>query len=133
CSSSERMATSLDSGDQEDEHSCFSDNTHADFVANQLGIMNVYFGQYGSFKGNGLDSVVAAVAPELNNEICQTLHQVAEAINKIPQPIDKILVSPEKSAGRMKMEKAITLLQKQAQLLKQVSKPLGINVIIAAE
>lgn len=29
---SERIATALDSGDPEDEHSCFSDNTHVDFI-----------------------------------------------------------------------------------------------------
>ena len=34
---SERMATPLDSGDQEDEHSCFSDNTHRDIITNAQG------------------------------------------------------------------------------------------------
>ena len=33
----ERMEVALNTQDQEDEHSCFSDNTHRDIVANALG------------------------------------------------------------------------------------------------
>ena len=43
--SSERIATALDSGDPEDEHSCFSDQTHNDVKANFNGIKNVYIGK----------------------------------------------------------------------------------------
>ena len=34
------------SRDQEDEHSCFSDNTHRDAVTNAQGIQNVWLGTY---------------------------------------------------------------------------------------
>ncbi len=47
---SERIATALDSGDQEDEHSCFSDNTHVDFIMNAKGIETVYYGRYGAYQ-----------------------------------------------------------------------------------
>ena len=43
---SERLAVALDSGDQEDEHSCFSDTTHQDFVYDLKGIENVWNGTY---------------------------------------------------------------------------------------
>ena len=43
---SERLAVALDSGDQEDEHSCFSDTTHQDFVNDLKGIGNVWNGTY---------------------------------------------------------------------------------------
>lgn len=42
----ERMTVALANKDQEDEHSCFSDNTHADIAMNFLGISNVYLGVY---------------------------------------------------------------------------------------
>jgi hypothetical protein len=45
--SGERMSVAYDTRDQEDEHSCFSDNTHNDFIANALGIENVYLGRWG--------------------------------------------------------------------------------------
>src|SRR5690606_22032429 len=40
---SERLAVALDSGTQEDEHSCFSDTTWQDFVWDLAGIKRVYY------------------------------------------------------------------------------------------
>ena len=42
----ERMEVPLASQDQEDEQSCFSDNTHRDLVNDALGIENVWLGRY---------------------------------------------------------------------------------------
>ena len=42
----ERMAVALENKDQEDEHSCFSDNTHRDIATNLQGIVNVWTGTY---------------------------------------------------------------------------------------
>lgn len=44
--SGERMITAHDNMDQEDEHSCFSDNTHRDIIANAQGIENLFLGTY---------------------------------------------------------------------------------------
>jgi len=55
--SSERMIAPVDSTDgidasgQEDEHSCFSDNTNRDVFANAQGVINVIYGSYGSIEG----------------------------------------------------------------------------------
>jgi len=55
--SAERMIAPVDSTDgiensgQEDEHSCFADNTHRDIVTNTLGVYNVVFGEYESISG----------------------------------------------------------------------------------
>ncbi|QXP79503.1 MULTISPECIES: imelysin family protein [Winogradskyella] len=55
--SSERMIAPVDSTDginglgQEDEHSCFSDNTNRDIYANAQGVINVIYGSYGSVDG----------------------------------------------------------------------------------
>ena len=58
---SERLAVGLDSGDQEDEHSCFSDTTHQDFVYDLKGISNVWKGEYPNVTGPGMREVVARV------------------------------------------------------------------------
>ena len=42
----ERMNIALEQDSQEDEHSCFSDNTHRDILLNEQGIANSYFGTY---------------------------------------------------------------------------------------
>jgi putative iron-regulated protein len=50
----ERMAVALNNRDQEDEHSCFSDNTHRDIIQNLQGIVNVYHGKYRDIEGASL-------------------------------------------------------------------------------
>lgn len=42
----ERMNIALVANSQEDEHSCFSDNTHRDVFLDALGIQNAYLGNY---------------------------------------------------------------------------------------
>ena len=44
----ERVFTAYENRDQEDEHSCFSDNTHRDIRLNLQGILNVLNGEYTS-------------------------------------------------------------------------------------
>ena len=48
---SERIGAALISQDREDEHSCFSDNTHRDVYLNARGILNVYLGEYTQANG----------------------------------------------------------------------------------
>ena len=42
----ERLTVPYETKEQEDEHSCFSDNTHRDIVYDVLGIQNVFLGRY---------------------------------------------------------------------------------------
>lgn len=42
----ERMNIALITNSQEDEHSCFSDNTHRDIYLNALGVQNAFSGKY---------------------------------------------------------------------------------------
>ena len=51
----ERMNIALLTNSQEDEHSCFSDNTHRDIVTNAQGIVNSYFGEYTRIDGSTVD------------------------------------------------------------------------------
>jgi putative iron-regulated protein len=55
----ERMQIALSANSQEDEHSCFSDNTHRDIVLDARGISNAYFGVYAGYDGDldGTDDV----------------------------------------------------------------------------
>jgi putative iron-regulated protein len=79
----ERMSVALDTQDQEDEHSCFSDNTHRDIINNATAIQNVYEGRYGMIDGPGTYDLVAArdqaLADRLRDEL-QTSLQLAIAI-----------------------------------------------------
>jgi len=42
----ERVQVAVEEKDQEEEHSCFSDNTHRDLYLNALGVANVLKGEY---------------------------------------------------------------------------------------
>jgi putative iron-regulated protein len=93
----ERMTVALTNQDQEDEHSCFSDNTHTDIQMNFVGIENVYLGRYtrvdGSIvQGASISSLVAKINNEKNNA---TLNQITDARNKvflIPAPFDQQII-----------------------------------------
>ena len=130
---SERMAVALDSGDQENEHSCFSDTTHQDFVFNAQGIKNVYIGEYGTYQGRGFDELVAKVDPALNTKIMAALNQTGSAIGDINQPFDQVLASSVGSSERQEVEEAITAFGDQADLFVALGAALGVDVEIIAE
>ena len=131
---SERMGVPLDSGDQEDEHSCFSDNTHNDLIYNARGIRNVYLGTYADFQGQGLNSLVAKLDPALNQRILKQLDTTQNAVEAIDAPIDRaVLATKANSPARQKMEAAIRSLQVQAELFKTLGNTLGANVEVIRE
>jgi putative iron-regulated protein len=70
----ERMKLGLMLHDPEEEHDCFSDNTHMSHYNDVVGIRNVYFGEYESPLGNdvygaSLADLVAAKDPALAEEM----------------------------------------------------------------
>ncbi len=52
----ERMQIAYSSNSQEDEHSCFSDNTHRDVVLNSRGVWNSFYGRYAGYDSD-LDGI----------------------------------------------------------------------------
>lgn len=96
----ERIFTAYDNQDQEDEHSCFSDNTHRDIINNLQGVLNVYSGEYtrtdgSSISGTGLDDLMAAVNPEANARTLELLTQAGEQVGALYIPFDRAIVLPE--------------------------------------
>ena len=70
----ERMKLGLLLHDPEEEHDCFSDNTHVSHLNDVLGIRNVYTGQYERVDGTMVEGpaiadLVAAKAPDIDKEI----------------------------------------------------------------
>ncbi len=55
----ERMQIALSADSQEDEHSCFSDNTHRDIVLDAISVSNMYYGVYAGYDSD-LDGAVDA-------------------------------------------------------------------------
>lgn len=90
----ERINVAYDNQDQEDEHSCFSDNTHRDIILNAQGIRNVYTGTYyGSttVSGASISSLVALIDSELDQEMLAYLSTSAVNTTSIYVPFDHAL------------------------------------------
>jgi putative iron-regulated protein len=130
---SERMAVSLDSGDQEDEHSCFSDTTHQDFVYDVKGIADVWFGAYAGAAGPGLDGLVGRVDPRLAEEIRGLIDDTTAKIAILGDPWDRVLASPAGSLARERGEAAVAALGALADGLKRAGAKLGVLVQIPSE
>ena len=124
--SGERMGTALDNRDQEDEHSCFSDNTHRDLRANALSMQNIYLGRFGAIDGPGLDEIVAARDPELDAKMQAQLQETVDLIEAIPAPFDQAIM--DDADGRVKIKAAIDSLKAQTETTVEIATLLGITI-----
>jgi putative iron-regulated protein len=84
----ERIKLGLMVHDPEEEHDCFSDNTHASHFFDALGIRNVYLGRYrradGTFVGGAsVSDLVKAKAPEVDAEMREKLDATMDAMNAL--------------------------------------------------
>lgn len=128
----ERLQTALDSGDQEDEHSCFSDNTHRDMVQDIQGVSNVWHGNYQrldgtSVSGVGVRAVVEQVDADLTVQLDAKIAESLQLANALVPPFDReiALDNPE---GRARVEALVTSLGAQEKLLEDVFRKLGLSV-----
>ncbi len=113
------MAVGLDSGDQEDEHSCFSDTTHQDFVYDLKGVENVWTGEYPGATGPGVRDLVARVDPGVAAEVDRELADATAKIAVLGDPWDQVLASPPGSPERVEAEAAVSALGTLAQGFKR--------------
>jgi putative iron-regulated protein len=132
--SGERMTVALSNGDQEDEHSCFSDNTNLDIVLNDQGISNVFNGNYeksngSKVTGTGLYEVVkaadAALADKLQGQLATSLGDA----KLIDRPFDNA-ISLANTAGRAKVKTTIDALKAQTTTISDAAKALGITLTL---
>lgn len=80
----ERIAVAVLTPSEEDEHSCFSDNTHRDIAQNFLGFENVLLGKY-----NGKKVGVAPI-DRLNLKDKAEIEKMLKSINKRIAKIDHL-------------------------------------------
>jgi putative iron-regulated protein len=81
----ERMKLGLLLHDPEEEHDCFSDNTHNSHYYDALGIQNVYLGTYkrvdgSEVSGASVSDLVKAKAPEVDAELRAKLTATLDAM-----------------------------------------------------
>ena len=128
----ERLEVALNSQDQEDEHSCFSDNTHRDAVTNAKGIQNVWQGSYkradgSAVQGASLRDLVAAKDAALADRTTQTIAASVAAAEAIQPPFDREIVGGKDAPGRQRIQKTIDSLTQQSKELVAAANAVGIT------
>jgi putative iron-regulated protein len=88
---SERIDVALDTQDQEDEQSCFSDSTQADLVADAQSLRNVYLGTFGTWSGPSLGELVAARDAALDGRLRELLARAVDGAVALPPPFDHLV------------------------------------------
>jgi putative iron-regulated protein len=126
----ERMKLGLLLHDPEEEHDCFSDNTHNSHYYDIVGMLAVYDGRYqrtdGSVvEGPSLADLVAAADPDLASATQKALdHTLAEAktlkdtADSGKMAYDQMLAS-DNPEGNAMIEAVIAALQEQTKLIEQ--------------
>jgi putative iron-regulated protein len=123
----ERIYVAWDLRSKENEHSCFSDNTHRDIVTNTLGIENVYLGKYKkvdgtSISGTSIYDLVAMKDLALADEIKAKMESSLTYAEAIQAPFDQeFLAEP----GRTRIQNTFQSLRSQGDLIAAAAKALG--------
>lgn len=128
----ERLEVALASRDQEDEHSCFSDNTHRDAVTNALGIKNVWLGEYKRLDGTllqgpSLQQLAATRNAELAAKTGQQISASVKAAEAIPAPFDQAIQGERNPEARSKIQATIDSLTQQSKDLVEAASVIGIH------
>lgn len=128
--SGERMFTAYSTQNQEDEHSCFSDNTHRDLINNAKAISNLYNGTYTKtnltlVSGYALKDLVPLYSAAKNTDVVNALILSDTKVNAIYNPFDQAIVIP---AERIKVLDAVNALQDEATKITDAAAALGITL-----
>ncbi|WPP45468.1 imelysin family protein [Pseudomonas sp. AN-1] len=134
----ERMKVALEANSTEDEHDCFSDNTHNSHFFNALGIRNVYLGEYrrvdGSLLGGpSLSSLVAQADAAADSALKADLDATQAALQKLVDSAEKDgvhfdqLIAADNTAGQQIIRDGIAALVKQTASIEQAAGKLGIS------
>ncbi|WP_419212048.1 imelysin family protein [Maribacter sp. X9] len=124
----ERMSVALSNADQEDEHSCFSDNTHRDIILNLKGVVNVYYGTYGDIKGPSLADLVKEANMEFYTSTASAITEAEDKVGDIYVPFDYAIAEGEESTEGQKVKAAVDALMDLGANLLAGASSIGVTV-----
>ncbi|HHP0480332.1 TPA: imelysin family protein [Vibrio campbellii] len=134
----ERMKVALEANSTEDEHDCFSDNTHNSHYYNEQGIYNVYTGTYKGVSGKELSGPSIAdlvaqkdkkAAAEIQKQFDTTRSQVGELVTsaeKNNQHFDQ-LIAAGNAQGNALVNDTIMSLVAQTGAIERAANIVGID------
>lgn len=134
----ERMKVALEANSTEDEHDCFSDNTHNSHFYNEQGIYNVFNGSYTrvdgtAIKGPSIKDLVAekdkSAAESIAKQFDETrdqVHTLVESAEKDHQHFDQ-LIAANNASGNALVNDSINSLVKQTEAIEKAAELIGIS------
>lgn len=134
----ERMKVALEANSTEDEHDCFSDNTHNSHFYNGKGIRNVYLGEYkkvdgSTLTGPSLSELVAKADAQADATLKADLQETEAKLQALVDSAEKNnvhfdqLIAQGNAEGQQLVRDAIAALVKQTGAIEQAAGKLGIS------
>lgn len=127
----ERIFTAYDNQDQEDEHSCFSDNTHRDTRLNAIGVRNVYTGCYiridgiSKITGSSVSDLMEVEDPDFNQQVLDQMNLGLSAVEATAIPFDFAISDP---STRPDVLTAVNELRSFGDNIAEVGQKLGLTI-----
>ena len=135
----ERMKLGLMLNDPEEEHDCFSDNTHNSHFYDGLGIRNVYLGSYTRTDGSvvagpSLSELVAAADPAVDTQLKSELDASVAALQTVKDAGDAgktydTLIAPGNAEGEALIMGAVNALVTQTASVDRAVTALGLSKV----
>jgi putative iron-regulated protein len=135
----ERMRLGLMLNDPEEEHDCFSDNTHNSHYYDGLGIRNVYLGRYTRVDGTevsgpSLSDLVAAKDPEVDTRLKAELDASVAALGAVKAAAEggftyDMMLAPGNAEGEALVMGAVNALVTQTASVERAVAALGLSKV----
>jgi len=135
----ERMKLGLMLHDPEQEHDCFSDNTHNSHYYDEVGMMNIFYGRYTRLDGTkvggpAIADYAKAKAPAEAERLSADMDKALAAIKVIKDTADSgrmaydQMIGPNNPEGNKIVDNAVQALVTQAHSVEAVVAALGLKI-----
>jgi putative iron-regulated protein len=133
--SGERLTVALETKDQEDEHSCFSDNTHNDVVFDVQGLRDAYLGlslapgaKATAPARDSLHGLVLGRDAALAQRVEMAAVAALDAARAIPPPFDQAIRGADDAPGRVAVRATAIRLRALSDAFASAAAALGARV-----
>ncbi|WP_439813714.1 imelysin family protein [Zavarzinia sp. CC-PAN008] len=137
----ERMKLGLILHDPEEEHDCFSDNTHNSHYYDQVGMWAIYTGSYtridgSKVEGPGINALIAAKDKAAGEKIDAAFTAATAALKAIKDEADSgrqaydQMIGPDNAAGNALVQAGVDGLVAQARAIEGGVAALGLTISV---
>src|SRR5262249_7092381 len=135
----ERMKLGLMLHDPEEEHDCFSDNTHNSHYFDEVGMMNIYYGRYTRLDGTevggaAIADYAKAKAPAEAERLAADMDKALAALKVIKDTADSgrmaydQMIGPDNPKGNKMVDDGVKAVVTQAHSVEAVVAALGLKI-----